>query len=142
MIPSNKSQKLIQIVNILKAADHEGYHHSAYDWWIFDARMTSPKTCALCQMLDMTDWRGDWIAGAFPYHVHERVNAIKALVHPNCRCRLRWAGRAREIYESPLGFDALQTWQVSKPELDRLTPNQLGFALEFLRNPFKLERDT
>jgi len=99
--------------------------------------MTSPKTCELCKALDMTDWRGDWIPTAFPYHIHERVNAIKAMVHINCRCRLRWAGRTEQIYETPLGFDVKQMWHISKAELERLTPRQLGFALEFMRNPWK-----
>jgi len=85
----------------------------------------------------MTDWRGDWIPGMFPYHEHMDVNAIHANVHPNCRCVLRWAGRAKEIYKTPLGFDVKQMWQISKNELKQLTSEQIGFALRFLRNPFK-----
>jgi len=102
--------------------------------------MFSPKTCEVCKAYDMTDWRGDWIPDEFPYHTHMAVNAIKANVHINCRCVLRWAGRTEEIYKSPLGFDVSKMWQVSKPELERLSPSQLGFALEFLRDPYKLKR--
>jgi hypothetical protein len=102
--------------------------------------MFSPKTCEVCKAYDMTDWRGDWIPDEFPYHTHMAVNAIKANVHINCRCVLRWAGRTEEIYKSSLGFDVSKMWQVSKPELERLSPSQLGFALEFLRDPYKLKR--
>jgi hypothetical protein len=139
IILSENSQKLVNLLQVLKVADHEGYHHSALDWFIFDARMTSPKTCELCQLYDMTDWRGDWVPDVFPYHTHMAVNAIKAMVHPNCRCVLRWAGRTQQLYETPLGLDIKQLWQVPKGELEQLSSQQLGFALEFIRNPWKVK---
>jgi len=86
----------------------------------------------------MTDWRGDWIPDVFPYHTHMAINAIRAKVHPNCRCVLRWAGRTKEIYKTPLGFDVQEMWQISKAELKLLTSQQLGYALKFLRNPLKV----
>lgn len=132
-----KPLKILRVLNVLKAADHEGYHHSAFDWWIFDARMTSPRTCEVCQALNLSDWRGDWIPSKFTYHTHESVNVIRAMVHPNCRCRLRWAGRANRVYGTPLGLGERETWQPSEQELAKLTPSQLQYILKFLREPWK-----
>ncbi|MCJ7767863.1 hypothetical protein MUP79_05695 [Candidatus Bathyarchaeota archaeon] len=99
--------------------------------------MSSPKTCELCQLLDMSDYRGDWIDFEFPYHTHMAVNAIRAMVHPNCRCVLRWAGRMEEIHTHPLGLETKRFWNPSKQELERMTTPQFNFALRFLRNPWK-----
>jgi len=84
---------------VLKLSEHAGWEkaHDAHHWWMFDARLTSPKTCEICKALDGTVYRGDGIAAAFPYHIHMAVNAIKALVHPHCRCRLRWVGRTEKV---------------------------------------------
>lgn len=128
--------RILRVYLAYKAADHEGYHHSAYDWWIFDARMTSPKTCEVCKALDLTDWRGDWIPDKFPYHTHQSVNAVRAMVHPNCRCRLRWAGRAKEIYQTPLGLQVREVWRPTEKELEQLSPSQLETILSFLRSPW------
>ena len=123
------------------AADHEGFHHSAFDWWLFDARMTSPKTCPVCKALNLRDYRGDWIPARFPYHKHMRVNAIKANVHQHCRCVLRWAGRAKAIYMSPFGLlsptEVSQVWKPTPEELKRLTPSQIKFIFQFLRSPLR-----
>ena len=123
------------------AADHEGYHHSAYDWWIFRAFMTSPKTCELCKVLDMRDYRGDWIPRRFPYHIHKRVNMIKAKVHRWCRCRLQYAGRTKRIYSSPFGFltpeEVAKVWKPTAKELEKLTPSQLQYIINFLRSPYR-----
>ena len=86
----------------LKLSEHAGWDvgatnaHSPNVWWIYDARETSPKTCSLCLTLHGHQFRGDGLDYMFPYHIHLRVNAIKAMVHPNCRCILRWAGRTEE----------------------------------------------
>lgn len=126
----------------VKKADHQGYHHSPYDWWIFKARMTSPKTCPVCKALDLHDYRGDWIPTIFPYHRHMRVNRIKASVHPNCRCVLIWAGRAKAIYLSPFGLltpeEVGELWKPDPKELENLTPSQLEYIFEFIRNPLQL----
>jgi len=73
-------------------------------WWIFDARVTSPRTCPVCLALDGTKYRGDELANAFPYHVVLNVNTVKPMVHPHCRCRLRWAGRSKDVLVSPYGM--------------------------------------
>jgi hypothetical protein len=84
----------------------------------------------------MTDWRGDWISAAFPYHEHRSADLIKANVHPNCRCYLRYAGNFEEYYNDALETKLLKTWHLSKRELDSLTVEQLNYALKFLRNPY------
>ena len=128
----------IRYTLIVKQADHEGFHHSEYDWWIFDARETSPKTCEVCLALHLTDWRGDWIPSRFPDHTHQSVNVIRAMVHPNCRCRLRWAGRTETVEEAPLGAYGLkEVWRPTEKELEKLSPSQLEFILKFLREPWK-----
>lgn len=123
------------------AADHEGFHHSAYDWWIFTARMTSPKTCIVCKLLNLTDWRGDWVPDKFPYHRHVKVNRIRASVHQHCRCLLCWAGRAEGIYDSPFGLltpeEVGELWMPEQKELEQLTPSQLEYLFRFIRNPWR-----
>lgn len=86
--------------------EHAGFEdaHDEHHWWIYDARVTSPKTCLVCIALDGTHYRGDEIELAFPYHVHMRVNAVKAMVHPHCRCVLRWAGRTEDVMTAPYGI--------------------------------------
>ena len=77
-------------------------------WWIYDARVTSPKTCNLCINLNGTHYRGDELYLAFPYHIQIRADAIKANAHmprdPHCRCILRWAGRTEDILQNPYGI--------------------------------------
>jgi len=97
--------------------------HDSHSWWIYDARVTSPRTCPVCLALDGTHYRGDELDLAFPYHIHLRVNAIKALVHPHCRCILRWSGRSRDVLATPIGMRKKPV----KPQLpakQRLTPKQ------------------
>lgn len=86
--------------------EHAGYEsaHDSHTWWIYDARVTSPRTCQVCIALDGTHYRGDEIDAAFPFHIHMRVNAVKAMVHPNCRCVLRWAGRTIDVMQAPYGI--------------------------------------
>lgn len=133
--------RAVKISRIVLAVDHMGYHHSPYDWWVFDARMTSPKTCEICKVLDRRTYRGDWIPERFPFHIHRSVNAIKAMVHLHCRCILRWAGRAEGIYASPTGIlppeQIAEMWYPSEKELERLSPSQLKAIFEFLREPYR-----
>jgi hypothetical protein len=42
-----------------------------------------------------------------------------------------------EIHTHPLGLETRRFWNPSKPELERMTPEQLNFALRFLRDPWK-----
>ena len=90
--------------------EHAGFEkaHDPHTWWTYEARVTSPKTCELCIALDGTNYRGDELDLAFPYHIHLRVNAIKANTHmprdPYCRCLLRWAGRTKDVLEAPYGM--------------------------------------
>lgn len=93
-------------LKMLSLSEHVGFAkaHDAHAWWIYDARMTSPKTCPVCLSLDGTHYRGDEIEAAFPYHLHMAVNRIKAKVHRFCRCVLRWAGRSRDVLSTPLGL--------------------------------------
>lgn len=92
-------------------------------------------------MLDLRDYRGDWIPTVFPYHWHVALNKIRASVHPNCRCLLRWAGRAEGIYDSPFGFlsreEVGELWKPEQKELEKLTPSQLEYILHFSRNPWR-----
>lgn len=120
----------------VKKADHQGYHHSPYDWWLYDAFTTSPKTCELCKALNLTDWRGDWIPKKFPYHRHVRINMIKASLHKHCRCRLHWVGRSDVIYNAPHGYSKI--WRPTGKELERLSPSQLEYIMQFLRGPWTL----
>ena len=91
---------------MLRLFEHAGFEpaHDEHHWWIYDARVTSPRTCQVCIALDGTHYRGDEIDLAFPFHLHMRVNAIKALVHPNCRCVLRWTGRTKDVLTQPYGL--------------------------------------
>ena len=73
-------------------------------WWLFDSRVTSPRTCPVCIGLDGTHYRGDEVPLAFPYHLQLHVHLIKPMVHPNCRCRLVWAGRTEDVLEAPYGM--------------------------------------
>lgn len=124
-------------------ADHQGFHHSALDWWFFDARTTSPKTCPVCKALDGMMYRGDRIPTLFPYHTHMAVNKIRAKVHPNCRCILHWVGRTEEPETQPHRFyemtpeEAWERWAPSKEELLKLTPSQFKMIMKFLRTPWK-----
>ena len=131
----------VTVIPPVIAAAHEGYHHSAYDWWIFNARMTSPKTCQLCKVLHLRDYRGDWIPARFPYHTHQKINVIRAQVHRHCRCRLRWAGRGEQIYNSPFGLltpdEVAKVWKPTAKELEKLTPSQLQYIINFLRSPYR-----
>ena len=91
-------------------------------WWIFDARVTSPRTCPVCLALDGTKYRGDELANAFPYHVVLNVNTVKPMVHPHCRCRLRWAGRSKDVLVSPYGIRKPKAG--GQLEKQRLSPSQ------------------
>ena len=107
------------MLSLEETTDPYDEHH----WWIYDPRMTSPKTCILCMALDGTHYRGDELYMAFPYHEIMHVNAIKAMVHPNCRCVLRWAGRSEDLLTSPYGLKA----KPDKPEIPKkydLTPDK------------------
>jgi len=101
----------------LQLFEHAGWDkaHDPHMWWIYDSRETSPRTCPVCLGLHGTVYRGDEVLQAFPYHVHMQVNAIKARVHPNCRCVLRWAGRSKDVLSSPLGL----VKHHEKPQLPR-----------------------
>ena len=94
---------------MLRLSEHAGFldAHDSHHWWIYDARVTSPRTCPFCIALDGTHYRGDELDLAFPFHIHLRVNAIKARAHmprdPHCRCMLRWAGRTIDVMPAPYG---------------------------------------
>lgn len=91
---------------MFKLFEHAGWEraHDPHMWWVYDARITSPKTCMVCLSLDGTHYRGDAIYTAFPYHYHRTVNVIKPQVHPHCRCRLIWAGRSVDVLATPVGL--------------------------------------
>lgn len=113
----------------MKLFEHAGFAkaHDAHMWWIYDARVTSPKTCPVCIGLDGTHYRGDEIESAFPYHVYMRVNAIKAKVHLHCRCVLRWAGRSEDVLAAPIGLRKKpEKPQLRKEEREpkKLSPSQ------------------
>lgn len=74
----------VLLVRAVIQADHEGFRHSDHHWWQFDARSTSPITCELCQALHLQMFRGDRVPDIFPYHTHQKINAIRAKVHPHC----------------------------------------------------------
>lgn len=131
---------VLRFALIVKQADHEGFHHSPFDWWIFDARETSPKTCPVCLGLHLMQYRGDRVLVLFPRHTHMAINAIRAWVHPHCRCVLRFAGREEEVRDSPLGLlspeEAKEIWYPSPKELERLSPSQFALIRKFLRDPW------
>lgn len=141
MLASKQHHRIKQVIRVLKAADHEGYHHRSVDWWLFDARMTSPKTCPVCKALDMMRYRGDQIPTVFPYHTHMAINKIRAWVHPNCRCVLHWVGRTEVPEKVPHWWltpeQAWELWTPSKEELKRLTPSQFKTVMRFLRSPWR-----
>jgi len=130
--------KAAQIVRAVIAADHEGFKHSAFDWWGFDARTTSPKTCPVCKALDGRNYRGDRIPTIFPYHTHQAINVIRAKVHPNCRCRLRWLFRTEVIRLCPMGLlTPAEEWEIQQrahmKEMKVLTPSQRKMVMPFLQ---------
>jgi hypothetical protein len=84
--------------------DDRGDPYSPHNWWIFDSRETSGKTCPVCLSLHLTHYRGDEIHAAFPYHIQVSANKMKAMVHPHCRCRLIWTGYTKDIMDNPYGI--------------------------------------
>ena len=108
--------------------EHAGFEraHEPEMWWLFDARVTSPRTCKVCQALDGTHYRGDELDHAFPHHYHRTVNSIHPLVHPNCRCRLKWAGRSTDVLTYPIGKKPrTHGWPTVKKELVyKMSPSQ------------------
>jgi len=90
--------KAVQRIEVVKRSAF-----TEFDWWRFDARMTSPKTCPICKELDGRHYRGDRIATEFPYHIIMAVNRVKAHAHmprdDNCRCVLIWLFRTEEVHE-------------------------------------------
>jgi len=86
------------------SSDDRNDPYSSHNWWLFDSRQTSGKTCPTCLALHMTHYRGDEIHAAFPYHRIIRANRIKAMVHPHCRCVLVWTGRTKDILNNPYGI--------------------------------------
>lgn len=128
---------------MLRLLEHVGFAkaHSPLHWWIFDSRETSPKTCPLCLSLHGTHYRGDEIDGAFQHHIHLRVNAIKAMVHPHCRCLLQWTGKSEDVLEAPYGYvlkRAPKVPTIPKKQLPMLSPSQ---RREF-RRVAKIARET
>jgi len=113
--------------------EHAGFEraHDPHHWWVYDARETSPKTCPLCLSLHGTDYRGDEIDMAFPYHIHIRVNAIKANAHAprdyHCRCLLHWAGRTKDV----LDF----RWGTRKPRIPDIPKKVAGRPVEDVLTP-------
>lgn len=131
----------IRAIKTAVLVDHEGYLHSEYDWWMLDARTSSAKTCELCQVMSGQSFRGDVIPYVFPYHTHQAINVIRAKVHLNCRCRLRWAGRMGKIYNTPLGIsnpdEAREIYFPSEKQLQTLSPSQFEQLLGFLQSPWE-----
>ena len=142
LLRSLKDVRSLIDVDVVILVDHEGYRHTEKHWWIFDARYSSPKTCPLCQSLNTQMFRGDVVPYVFPYHTHQAVNAIRAMVHPHCRCRLRWAGRTEKTYNTPLGIllpeEARNVRFPSNKLLEQLYPSQLQQLIEILRSPWEL----
>ena len=130
----------IRAAQAARAADHEGYRHSPFDWWIFDPRRTSPKTCELCLALASEMFRGDVIEFAFPYHEHKFINAINPFVHPNDRCRLRWAGRTEKEYNTPFGYILPEEFSPFPGEevLSTLDPSQLEQLMDIFRTQYEV----
>lgn len=131
----------VLLVRAVIQADHEGFRHSEFHWWQFDARISSPKTCELCGALHLQMFRGDRVPDIFPYHTHMKINAIRAKVHPRCRCVLRWAGRTEKPYNTPLGIllpeEEREIRLPSEEELEQLGPGQLQQLLEMLESPWE-----
>jgi hypothetical protein len=131
----------VLLVRAVIQADHEGFRHSDHHWWQFDARSTSPITCELCQALHLQMFRGDRVPEIFPYHTHQKINAIRAKVHPHCRCILRWAGRTEKSYNTPLGILLPEEErEIRLPEdkfLEQLGPSQLQQLWEMLESPWE-----
>ena len=101
----SETATIIDVVEAVKAVElykHQGFYHSKFDWWRYDAMQTSPRTCERC--LDYHNnrnhWRGDQILIEFPNHVHVAVNQIHVMVHPHCRCNLWWLFRTEEVHEA------------------------------------------
>lgn len=113
---------------MLSLYEHAGWEqaHDPHMWWIFDARETSPKTCPLCLTLHGHQFRGDGLNMAFPYHIHLRVNAIKAMVHPHCRCVLRWAGRTEQIYKTAVVGGLAKRKVKSLPQKQKVKAGRLS----------------
>lgn len=111
--------------------------HNSHHWWIYDARETSPVTCPLCLSLHGSHYRGDEIEGAFPYHIHMRVNAIRAQAHAprdyHCRCVLRWGGRTRDVLERPYGVGKRKVPEIPKTVRGRPVEDLLTRDLRKMR---------
>jgi hypothetical protein len=104
--------------------DDRGDPYSPHNWWIFDAKQTSPKTCPVCQSLEGSHYRGDEIQAAFPYHIQKTANKIKAKVHPHCRCLLVWTGYTKDVVTNPYGILKRKRERVTVPEKIDLSPSQ------------------
>jgi hypothetical protein len=87
-------------------------------------------------------FRGDVVPYVFMYHTHQAVNAIRAVVHPNCRCRLRWTGRTEKAYNTPLGIllpeESREVRFPTEKQLAELSPSLLEELLMILESPWEL----
>ena len=121
----------------MQLLEHAGHvkSHDPHVWWSFDARQTSPKTCPICLSLNGSNYRGDEVDNAFPYHIHRTVADIKTLVHPHCRCVLRWAGRTEDVLKVPYGFITRKVRHPTIPkELQgQLSPSQLRLRKQIVK---------
>jgi len=98
--------------------------YSPHNWWIFDAKQTSPKTCPVCMSLDGSHYRGDELHTAFPYHIQVSANKIRAKVHINCRCNLVCTGYTKDVVTNPYGILKRKRERVTVPKKIDLSPSQ------------------
>jgi len=106
----------VKLMLTLREQEDRTDPYNPHNWWIFDAKQTSPKTCPVCQSLDGSHYRGDELQTAFPYHIQISANKIKALIHPRCRCKLVWTGYTKDVVTNPYGILKRKRERVAVPD--------------------------
>jgi len=125
-----------KFINSFESATNQ---YDPHEWWLFDSRQTSGKTCPTCLALHMTHYRGDEIHAAFPYHRIIRANRIKAMVHPHCRCVLVWTGRT-DLIENKKKLDTKEIAEFTHSASEAL--EQANKALMELQNKHRELKET
>jgi len=100
-------QRLSLSLELPRLGEHQDWNtpsllpHSPREYWQYDAKTTSARTCERCLEYERrygvgsNYLPGSYIPLIFPWHTHVAVNQIHPNVHPHCRCNLWYVGRRK-----------------------------------------------